>query len=176
MCRKRESNSHILRYTILSRARPVQMVPRERIELSHLTIHDFESCASTNSATAASFKRDKSTNLPAGRQVPPFRHTSDFTLKRIYCLEKIGPRAFAPGPLLTTEQRKLQTIRSFCCQQYFTYTISSPPSQDQALKYHLLAPSSQDKLVHRALVQISPHEVFAKALSHFYQYRCDLSQ
>ncbi len=89
------------------------MVPRERIELSHLAIHDFESCASTNSATAASFKRDKSTNLPAGSQVPPFRHTSDFTLKSIYCLEKIGPRAFAPGPLLTTEQRKLQTIHKF---------------------------------------------------------------
>ncbi len=28
-------------------------VPEERIELSHLAIHDFESCASTNSATPA---------------------------------------------------------------------------------------------------------------------------
>jgi hypothetical protein len=28
-------------------------VPEERLELSHLAIHDFESCASTNSATPA---------------------------------------------------------------------------------------------------------------------------
>ena len=31
----------------------MSMVPEERLELSHLAVHDFESCASTSSATPA---------------------------------------------------------------------------------------------------------------------------
>ena len=33
-----------------------RMVPKEGIEPSHLAVHDFESCASTNSATSAFVK------------------------------------------------------------------------------------------------------------------------
>ncbi len=38
-------------------------MPRERIELSWITPHDFESCASANSATAAFYNLTESRNI-----------------------------------------------------------------------------------------------------------------
>ena len=87
-CRRRDSNPHTLRYTILSRlsggaqhhaccsrcwaksdARPPacrnEVVPRVGIEPTLLAEHDFESCASTSSATVARH---------FGEQVYQFRH------------------------------------------------------------------------------------------------------
>src|SRR3989338_7337796 len=66
------------RPTLPSRQTRRLVVPGERIELSSLSAHDFESCASTNSATAAYYCFQLAGEVKAGGSrvrlpIPPSR-------------------------------------------------------------------------------------------------------